>query len=290
VRAERAPLALRARLMRESVAGVSLINAFRVEPELGTPARGGVPATTGRRTADGWRISGRKIYSTGCPILRYALVFGRTADEDPLVGWFLVPLQSPGVRIEETWDHMGMRASGSHDVVFEDALIPLDHGFDLRAPQAWAVRDQFQVVWNNAAIAALYDGVARAGRDWLVRYLHTRAPSNLGASLATLPRFQEAVGRIEALLGVNRMLLDALVARAETDLDGINPVDANIVKYTVTGNAIEAVAKGLELIGNPGLSRNHPLERHYRDVLCSRIHTPQNDVVLIAAGRDALGI
>lgn len=290
MRSERAPKALRERLMHESVEGVSLINALRVEPELGTPARGGLPATTARRTPEGWRLTGRKIYSTGSPILRYGLTWCRTADENPLVGWFLVPLQSTGVRMEETWDHMGMRASGSNDVVFEDALIPADHAFDVREPKQWATRDLVQVVWNNTTIAALYDGVARAARDWLVSYLHARTPSNLGASLATLPRFQEAVGGIEALLGVNRMLLDALATRADADLEAIQPVEANIVKATVTNNAIEAVGKALELIGNPGLSRANPLERHYRDVLCSRIHTPQNDVVLLNAGRAVLGL
>src|SRR5277367_2990586 len=43
----------------------------------------------------------------------------------------------------------------------------------------------------------------------------------------------------------------------------------------------------VELIGNPGLSRANQLERHLRDVLCSRIHTPQNDSILVAAGRAA---
>ncbi|HBO80942.1 MAG TPA: acyl-CoA dehydrogenase, partial [Cupriavidus sp.] len=55
-----------------------------------------------------------------------------------------------------------------------------------------------------------------------------------------------------------------------------------------TGNAIRAVELALQLSGNQGLSRNNPLERHYRDVLCSRIHTPQNDSILTAAGRTAL--
>ncbi|MNH41461.1 hypothetical protein D3C79_1029660 [compost metagenome] len=44
----------------------------------------------------------------------------------------------------------------------------------------------------------------------------------------------------------------------------------------------------IEAAGNPGLSRRNPLERHYRDVLCSRIHTPQDDVVLGQVGRAAL--
>ncbi|MNO06445.1 hypothetical protein D3C81_2282130 [compost metagenome] len=58
----------------------------------------------------------------------------------------------------------------------------------------------------------------------------------------------------------------------------------------MTGNAIRAVELALQLSGNHGLSRNYPVERHYRDVLCSRIHTPQNDSVLVAAGRAQLGL
>ena len=52
-----------------------LINALRVEPDLGTPARGGLPATVARHTPDGWRISGRKIYSTGSPALTWMVVW-----------------------------------------------------------------------------------------------------------------------------------------------------------------------------------------------------------------------
>ncbi|MBN9564049.1 MAG: acyl-CoA/acyl-ACP dehydrogenase [Alphaproteobacteria bacterium] len=290
LRSERFPAHLREQVLHDSLNGVSLINALRVEPELGTPARGGLPATTAVRSAEGWRITGRKIYSTGSPILRYGLTWGRTDDETPRVGWFLVPMQLPGIRMEETWDHMGMRASGSNDVVFEDVLLPADHAVDLRAPKEWATRDLIITVWNNVAVGALYDGVARAARDWLIGYLHARKPSNLGASLATLPRFQEAVGGIDALLGVSRVLINALADRADRDLASIASTEANLVKYTATNNAIDAVAKALELVGNPGLSRTHPLERHYRDVLCSRVHTPQNDMILQAAGRAALGL
>jgi alkylation response protein AidB-like acyl-CoA dehydrogenase len=41
-------------------------------------------------------------------------------------------------------------------------------------------------------------------------------------------------------------------------------------------------------LGNPGLSRHHPLERHLRDVLCIRVHPPQEDTVLLAGGRRVL--
>ena len=55
----------------------------------------------------------------------------------------------------------------------------------------------------------------------------------------------------------------------------------------MTTNAISVVERAIALVGNPGLSRHNPLERHYRDVLCSRVHTPQNDSILLNAGRAA---
>ncbi|MFD0448535.1 acyl-CoA dehydrogenase family protein [Streptomyces indonesiensis] len=54
-------------------------------------------------------------------------------------------------------------------------------------------------------------------------------------------------------------------------------------------HATEAVALGLRLLGNPGLSRDNPLERHFRDVQCAPVHAPQEDTALLAIGTAALG-
>ena len=277
------PVHFRELVARDAVERGALINALRVEPELGTPARGGMPATTADQVADGWRITGHKIYTTGIPLLSWLMVWGKTAEPDPRVGMFLVPARAPGIRIVETWDHMGMRASGSHDVIFEQALIPREYAVDIRKPSDWAARDDVQAAWYVLAIAALYNGIARAGRDWLVTYLTERSPTSLGASLSTLPRFQEAVGEIDARLLTNRVLLETAAARTDS---GATPpaTECGMIKMTVTTNAIAAVERAVELIGNPGLSRANHLERHLRDVLCSRIHTPQNDSILVAAG------
>jgi alkylation response protein AidB-like acyl-CoA dehydrogenase len=112
------PAALRVEVQRSAVEDGALINALRVEPELGSPTRGGLPATVARRTPNGWLLSGRKRYSTGLPALRWLEVWART-DEDALrVGTFLVPADAPGIEVVETWHHLGLRASGSHDAVF----------------------------------------------------------------------------------------------------------------------------------------------------------------------------
>ena len=60
------------------------------------------------------------------------------------------------------------------------------------------------IAWNCLLMAAVYHGVARAARDWLARYLTERTPTNLGAPLSSLPRFQEAMGRVEATVGDRR--------------------------------------------------------------------------------------
>ncbi|EJM62065.1 acyl-CoA dehydrogenase family protein [Pseudomonas sp. GM48] len=274
------PEALRLQVARDAVQQGALINALRVEPDLGTPARGGLPVTVARRTSAGWRISGRKIYSTGSHGLTWFSVWARSSDEDPQVGAWLVHKDTPGISIIEDWDHLGMRATCSHEVVFDNVLVPLDHAVSVSrwsAPQPELDGDGF--LWMSVLLSSVYDGVAQAARDWLVQWLETRAPSNLGAALSTLPRFQETVGHIDTLLFANRSLLDAAA-------EGHTPAsNAAQLKYLVTGNAIRAVELAIEASGNPGLSRNHPLQRHYRDVLCSRVHTPQNDAILQGVGK-----
>lgn len=283
------PDRLARRLAEEATNGVSLINALRVEPELGSPARGGLPETTARRTPDGWRLNGHKIYSTGSPILKWYLVWARTDEAPARVGSFLVPAGLPGTRIVETWNHGGLRASGSHDVFFDDVLIPLDHEIDVRAPEAWRGPDTAQLIVHSVFVAAIYDGVARAARDWLVGFLKSRKPASLGAPLATLPRAQEVLGEIEVRLAINARLIETV----SSDYDAgrtVSPSEANAVKLTVTENAVLVTERALSLSGNHGLTRTNPLERHHRDALCGRVHTPQDDSIKISAGRSALGI
>jgi alkylation response protein AidB-like acyl-CoA dehydrogenase len=64
--------------------------------------------------------------------------------------------------------------------------------------------------------------------------------------------------------------------------------DAGPAKLLGTRAAISAVEQALALSGNHGLSRGNPLERHFRDVLCSRVHVPQDDQITTAVGRSVL--
>ncbi|RMP36013.1 Acyl-CoA dehydrogenase protein [Pseudomonas syringae pv. antirrhini] len=274
------PSHLREQVAKEAVHEGALINALRVEPDLGTPARGGLPGTIARRSAEGWRISGSKIYSTGSHGLTWFAVWARSDDEDPLVGSWLVHKDTRGISIVEDWDHLGMRATCSHEVRFDNVRVPLEHAVSVSpwsAPQSEL--DGAGMLWMSVLLSSVYDGIAQSARDWLVHWLEQRTPSNLGAALSTLPRFQETVGQIDTLLFANRSLL-------ESAAQGHTPAQhAAQIKYLVTGNAIRAVELAIEASGNPGLSRTNPLQRHYRNVLCGRVHTPQNDAVLMGVGK-----
>lgn len=277
------PESVRQRVAQSVVVQGALINALRVEPELGTPARGGLPATRARRSADGWRISGEKIYSTGSHGLSWFIVWASSDDADPLVGGYLVPADAPGIQIIDEWDHLGMRGTCSHRVVLKDVFIPLDHAVNV-AP--WSTPkpglNEEESLWMAVLLGSLYDAIAQSARDWFIGFLQQRAPANLGAPLASLPRFQELVGRIDTLLFTNHTLLNSAahgqVASAHTAQ----------IKQVVTENAIRAVELMVESIGNHALTRHHPLQRHLRNVLCGRIHTPQGDAIFTSVGKNAL--
>ncbi len=137
-------------------------------------------------------------------------------------------------------------ASGSHEVVFDGLALPPAHAVDLRAPADWLARpDPDQQAWMIVLLGALYDSVARAARSWLVTFLAERTPSSLGATLSTVPRIQQTLGEIDALLWANQAMLDALTLAADSGAPP-SPIDSGLAKFNVTGNAIRAVELALQ--------------------------------------------
>ncbi|HEY4251470.1 MAG TPA: acyl-CoA dehydrogenase family protein [Roseomonas sp.] len=288
-RQDDAPAALRQRIGREAVTEGALLNALRVEPELGSPARGGLPATTAWRAPGGWRLTGRKRYATGAPGLRWMDVLARTDEEAPRLGSFYVQAGARGITIRESWNHLGLRASGSHDVVFEDVFVPDDHVATLLPAGEWKPGNPAQAAWNALLVGAVYTGVAQAARRWIIGFLNRRVPSGLGRPLATLDRVQDQVGVIEALLVTNAHLAEAVGEAVDA---GRTPpqTESGLVKAVLAENAVRAVEVAVSLAGNHGHDRAYPLERHWRDVQCARVHVPTADAARLAAGRAALAV
>lgn len=281
------PAELYDRVVAESRERPVLLNAVRAEPEWGAPARGGLPATTIRPTRDGWVINGRKGFATGSEGLAYHLVWVTTStdpDDDPLLAHAVVPAGTPGIEIVKTWDHLGLRASSTHDVIYTDVEIPAANFVGTPLSQ----QKPEQPPGPALGLSALYLGVARAAQSFFHEFARTRVPTSLGRPIATTERIQSVAGEIEAQLVSAEELLLGLAARVDAG-DPAAAAKTLIAKLIATRASVTAVQTAVAALGNPALTRHNPLERHLRDVLCSRVHPPQDDAALVITGKRALG-
>lgn len=258
-----------------------LLNAARVEPELGSPARGGLPATRARRTKAGWSISGRKRFVTGAHGLTHFLVWAHTDETPTRVGTFIVENGLPGIRVIENWDSLGMRASGSHDVEYDDVEIPAENVVDLTGSDN-AQQDNRGHAALTLALTTIYLGVAEAAQAAFNQFAHERIPTNLGYPIARTERFVNLSGEIDLLVGGARQIIfDALNS-------GLGDAERLIRARLIAGRQLrDAVQIAVRGIGNPGLGAELGLERHFRDIQAVLVHAPQEDTAISILGRAA---
>ncbi|MGV1873211.1 acyl-CoA dehydrogenase family protein [Agrobacterium rosae] len=258
-----------------------LLNAARVEPELGSPARGGLPATRARRTANGWAITGRKRFVTGAYGLTHFLVWAHTDEVQSRIGTFVVPNGLPGITIIENWKSLGMRATGSHDVEYVNVEIPVENVLELADPSV-AQQDNRSHAAMNLALTAIYLGAAEAAQEAFIRFAHERVPANLGHPVAQTERFVTLSGEIDLLVsGARQIIFGAL----DGDLnDAERVIRARLLAGRQIRDAVQIAVRG---IGNPGLNVDLGLERHFRDIQSVLVHAPQEDTSVAILGRAA---
>ena len=281
-------------LLRRSLREPSFVNAIRAEPELGAPARGGIPKTTITRTENGWRLDGHKAYATGGTALTYHSVWV-TADEPdtpshrPRVGHVTVLGDAEGITWVETWDHLGLRASNTHDVVYDGVEVPYEAFREIPRQPDGSYRDPAATAGPGSfAHPALYIGVARAARSAFAEFARTRVPSALGRPIAETERIQAVAGEIDLQIATAETLAYGTLRRLEAGDDTVLP-QLSVIKVAIARAVVSATQTAVAALGNPGLTRNNRLERHLRDALCIRVHPPQEDFALVQAGRRVLG-
>jgi alkylation response protein AidB-like acyl-CoA dehydrogenase len=279
------PNHLRDQFLREVVTSHALYNTAASEPGMGSPSRGGAYATTAIHQADGWHISGRKSWSTGSTGLRWAGVACSVEDEPgtPVRATFLVPMDAPGVRIEETWDNLGMRASSSHDIVLDDVVVPHDH----RLPASGKPDGS---PWSILT-SALYLGIGVAARNWAIAYAQDRRPTALGGkAIAELEGVQAKIAQMELLLLASRSSLYGSVEEWETYPAVREQMAAQLAaaKVIATNNAIEITDLAMRIVGSVGMQRAHPLERYFRDARAGLGNPPIDDVAYGMIARSVL--
>ncbi|MGR9466185.1 acyl-CoA dehydrogenase family protein [Rhizobium leguminosarum] len=269
------------RLLAEAKQKPLLLNAARVEPELGSPARGGLPATVARRTTSGWSITGRKRFVTGAYGLTHFLVWAHTDETPARVGTFVVPNGLSGIHVIENWNSLGMRATGSHDVEYTDVEIPAENVLELVDPSV-AQQDNRAHAAITLALTAIYLGAAEAAQAAFIRFAHERVPANLGHPIARTERFVTLSGEIDLLVsGARQIIFGALEANHG---DAEKMIRARLIAGRQLREAVQIAVRG---IGNPGLSADLGLERHFRDIQSVLVHAPQEDTSISILGRAA---
>lgn len=231
----------------------------------------------------GYRITARKAFTSGAAA-GDILMTGAILDtgEGPKVLHFGVPMKAAEVSIAPTWRTMGMRGTGSDDVIIDHLFIP-DAGVALsRTAGEW--HPLFQIIATIAfpLIYAAYLGVAEGARDIAIALAKKKAPGAYAIDLA---------GRMDTSLRAAQMahrhMID-IVGRNAPSADTVNEV--MIGRTLVARHAIETVELALELSGGAGFYRANGLERRFRDVQGARFHPLQQGPQAAYAGCMALGL
>ncbi|RIX51569.1 acyl-CoA dehydrogenase [Paenibacillus nanensis] len=270
--ADKWPRSLFAELCESVVRDGTMINTFASEAATGSPSRGGKPETVAVHADGGYWLTGRKTFSTLSPILDRFVVTAYVPNENA-VSEFLVR-RTEQVKLVETWDTLGMRATGSHDVVLEGAFVPESDrikGKEVNDGGGWLLH-----------IPACYMGIAMAARDYALEYARTYQPNYLDKPIASLPAVQQTIGEMEAELRTARTLLYAAADRWDREAEqrpSLKP-ELGLAKYTVTNHAIRIVDKAMRIVGGASLAKSCPLERYYRDVRAG-LHNPPMDSSVI---------
>jgi len=241
---------------------------------------------TATKVDGGFRVSASKTPASGAPVGDIVVSSARWNDsaDGPQVIHFSAPFSADGISIDETWDTMGMRATGSHTVVLDNVFVP-DGAISLIRPA-----DHWHPVWNTIMgaamplIMAVYVGVAESAAEIAVDLAAKRSDASLviplvGRMLNSLAIAQDAVGNMVAMSDDLRF--------ANTDL---HAADILTRKTIATESAIDTVRLAMDVAGGAGYLKATGLERLYRDVHGALYHPLPAPKQEVFCGRIALGL
>jgi alkylation response protein AidB-like acyl-CoA dehydrogenase len=239
--------------------------------------------TTATRDSEGYRITGRKFFCSQAPAMSLVRVMARDVDTNELLICG-VPADAPGVSIVETWDTAGMRATASHDVVFEDVFIP-EAAVGARLPAGAPMRTVPMAgvaTWFLSLVSGVYIGIADEARAEAYRALGTGVNSTYRDQALT----DVLVGQMEADFLAARATRDDVVGRLDSDRSDYLATLPSVVlcKEIVTEKAAAVVDKAVQLAGGRAYFRKSPLERLARDVRAGRFHPPSSPQSFQLAG------
>ncbi|GAA0452168.1 acyl-CoA dehydrogenase family protein [Alkalibacillus silvisoli] len=267
----------------EEASNQKLFNRASTERNTGSPTRGGQPETTAVFKDNHYIINGRKTFTTMAEKLDYALVSAYVPDTEE-VAWFLVDLLKEGISIDHTWDTLGMRGTGSDDLVLDEVLVSKDRYVEpvsgKKMPKAWLLH-----------IPACYLGIAQAALKEAVSFAQQFQPNSLNHPIAKTHQVRQKLGEMGLLLMRSRHLLYDLAQRFDDDLEkrSLLANELAMVKVSITNDAERVVDLAMRIAGGRGLSKTYNFERYYRDVRAGLHNPPLDDLVYEQLASSALG-
>jgi alkylation response protein AidB-like acyl-CoA dehydrogenase len=279
----------RLRSLLESVVGQRMVLAGGLsDPKVNSGVGFGGLNDTSRRAEKvdgGYIVNGHSKFNTlsACA----DMLFETARYEDPRKGsmvlGFYLPTNTPGIKIQNNWDTLGIRASSSNDIIWENVFVA-DNGVRPRPIRSWDVSLQVFSAWMPS-LDACYVGLAQAARDWAINWTREKSQIPFDRPMSHYPGNQFLAAEMEIGLRTARaMLLQTAGALSELSVRADPPLmDILACHHFVMESAVNVVDKAMRLVGGGALFRSSPLEQMYRDVRAAIVHQP-------FAGHDGLGM
>lgn len=254
---------------------------------------------------DGWRITGKKNWSTLVLGSDLIALNATITDPDGTVpddfrehakreAVFIIPTDSPNVSINHTWDTMGMRATGSHTLVLDGTPVTREmHGGNFRQGLIG------EAEWAAMGFSGVYLGLADKAYEEAREILKAK---HLGATMGGQDTDIKQVGYVQHALG--RMRTQIEIAGRVLDATGQIAIDGgyeeweaaerkprwDTVKVTTTETAMSVTDEAFRLVGGSSFRRGHVLERLYRDARAGYLHSFTTNQLYDYFGRYELGL
>ncbi|MCV7424067.1 acyl-CoA dehydrogenase family protein [Mycobacterium yunnanensis] len=259
--------------------------------ELGsTPAGSFTWQTTLTPDGDGYRLNGRKYFTTGTLYADYAEVLASNPEGATVI--VLIPTDRDGVTVLDDWDGFGQRATGTGTATFDDVAVTADETLQFAPPDA---DTEPPALYHSGAffqlyVTALEVGVLHALRADAVAHVHQRSRSFAWApnpSAPDDPLLQRDIGEIAsaAFAGEATVLAaaDALAAAYDADVAGTDPnlelaheasLQAATAKVVVDALAQKSASQIFDVGGASVVRQAHLLDRHWRNIRTLASHNP----------------
>lgn len=266
----------------------------------------GIADTVATPVEGGYKINGKKTWGTLALAADYHTFNVTITDadgsvpEDPIErgareAMLVCPADAKGVRVDKTWDSMGMRATGTETVVFEDLFVPEEDvvAREFRGPLF------ANLEWQTLSFASVYYGLAVRAYEEAKNALIKKSTGPIQG--AANVRIRD-IGWVQRDLGELRIRNETTAATIESTaralLDG---KDADwhpllrlglleVPKVVATENAQSVVADAMRLLGGNTYRRGHVLERLYRDARSGPFHPLTTDQTYEHVGKFELGL